>query len=474
MNEIKAAFWNLANLFETDMDELLNDEFNTNLGYNKTVKEEKIRQLANGIKSLWVKKNDNDIEINNSPDLMGFCEVENEYVLIELINAINPAKYNIAGYHNSKDIRGIDTCLIYAKDIFEYIDSRGYSINLRYPTRDIFYVHLKVKANNSDLHVLVNHWPSRRGRYESCRPNDTAYARNVSAEMCGTIVDQILKVDRSRLLQLPNIPFPNPSRSNENQNYLEEFEKAVTEDNFLKEIEHCWNRNILIMGDFNDEPFNESVIDYLGAVPDIQRCRQLREIFELRIRDERRWIDTNYKRYYLEEKPYLFNCMWKFYVNSNSDKRPITDYESMRNKNYKDDNDSDDVPKGTHYYWRDNIWNIFDQFIISRGLFYGNQQLKLEVDSVEIKSDGFRLKDNISQEKFDSIDDSSIFYKNKKRIHPILKSIPFDFSYIRNRYYYHKDKERWSYEQEKNDKPEQEPNKGFSDHFPIICRIKIL
>ena len=64
----------------------------------------------------------------------------------------------------SPDIREIDTCLIYSNSIFEFIKSKSYNMDLRYPTRDIFYVKLKVLSNNSNLHVFVNHWPSRRGK----------------------------------------------------------------------------------------------------------------------------------------------------------------------------------------------------------------------------------------------------------------------------------------------------------------------
>ncbi len=478
MNHIKVAFWNLSNMLENDNDKLLNDEFKTNLGYNKNVKKEKIKNIAKGIKRLKFiqsgKNNYEDYLENNEPDLMGFCEVENENVLLELINEINPTKYNIAGYANGPDVRGIDTCLIYSKEIFDCIDTKGYSIDLRYPTRDIFYVHLKVKKNNSDLYVLVNHWPSRRGRYESCRPNDTAYARNVAGEKSGIVVDKILKVDKNKLQELPNVNFPNPTKSNENQNYLEELEKLNSLTKFLEELDYHWNKNILIMGDFNDDPFNESIIDHLGAVPDIERCRELKNIFELRIKDERRWIDTNYKRYYIEEKPYLFNCMWKFYSTKNlqvqHDKNVKLDI-SGNNANFSD---KQNLPMGTHYYWRDNSWNLFDQFIISRGLFYGKQELLMDIESVDIAFQGFRLVDNISAEKFDTRENRSMFFKDRKRIHPAMKYTPFDFSYTKNRYYFIRDKEEWSYEQEKNERPEQESNRGYSDHFPITCNIRIL
>jgi len=61
---------------------------------------------------------------------------------------------------------------------------------------------------------------------------------------------------------------------------------------------------------------------------------------------------------YLELQAYFFNCMWKFLG------RP---------------------DEGTHYYsGSTNTMNLLDQFIISRGLYYGLQGLRLDQDSVEI------------------------------------------------------------------------------------------
>ena len=92
---------------------------------------------------------------------------------------------------------------VYSRDIFELIDTKGYSIDFRYPTRDILLTHLKVKYNDADLYILVNHWPSRRGKFESCQPNDTAHARKTVAESCGKIVDTILKIPKEELIQMP-------------------------------------------------------------------------------------------------------------------------------------------------------------------------------------------------------------------------------------------------------------------------------
>jgi hypothetical protein len=96
-------------------------------------------------------------------------------------------------------IRGIDTSLIYSGKLFELDESktRRHLVHLRYPTRKIFAVQLKVKQNNSALAVSVNHWPSRRsGRLE------TEPFRMTVASHCGQIVDRLLKLSRRDYLQI--------------------------------------------------------------------------------------------------------------------------------------------------------------------------------------------------------------------------------------------------------------------------------
>lgn len=61
---------------------------------------------------------------------------------------------------------------------------------------------------------------------------------------------------------------------------------------------------------------------------------------------------------YLGKRAYLFNCMWEWLG---------------------------DPDVGT-YFWGGSVnsMNLLDQLIISRGLFYGEQGLKLDLDTVEI------------------------------------------------------------------------------------------
>ena len=135
MTELKIAFWNLQNLFDTKLSEIAADfEYTPNEGWDQDAFDAKIKNLAQIIDLMHNGK---------GPDLFGVCEVENKDVAEELINACKRNDYELA-HIESDDIRGIDTSLIYSKDIFEIIgDPKGHNVHLRYPTRDIFQVDLK-------------------------------------------------------------------------------------------------------------------------------------------------------------------------------------------------------------------------------------------------------------------------------------------------------------------------------------------
>ena len=229
IGQLNVAFWNLQNLFDIEASKLASDlDFTPVNGWDRKAFEAKVSNLAEVVRLMFD---------GQGPDLLGVCEIENERVGEVLIKAIGRDDYALAHVEHP-DIRGIDTSLIYSTRHFEFDAARtqGHLVNLRYPTRDIFEVHLKVKANNSDLIVLVNHWPSRSiGRLE------TEPFRMTVASHCGRLLDNNVKLPRKEYLQLQD------------------------DDESLAIINERWDRNVLVMGDLNDEPWNRSVIDTLGG-----------------------------------------------------------------------------------------------------------------------------------------------------------------------------------------------------------------
>lgn len=316
MAEIKVAFWNVENLFDTTASELATDlEFTPEHGWTPAVFDLKVKNLATIIKQMHG---------GQGPDLLGLCEVENKDVVDRLLAEIGNPKYKVA-HVESPDIRGIDCSLIYSSEVFHAPlkkDMVGHLVHFRFPTRDIFQVKLKVKATNAELYVFVNHWPSRRqGQFES-EPH-----RITVAERCGQLVDQVLKYDRTDYAKVPNTTAG------------------------LVDLNARWNRNVLVMGDFNDEPFNRSVTDYLQAAKDLDKVEE-----EMRPAPKQE-IPTLHG--YLQRSAVLFNLSWPQLA----------------------------VPDtGTFFFsgGAANTMNLLDQFMVSRGLYFGKSALKVRAGSVRI------------------------------------------------------------------------------------------
>lgn len=313
MPRIKVAFWNLQNLFDTTASEIASDlEFTPKQGWTPEVLERKLDNLAAVI---------NLMHGGQGPDLLGVCEIENASVARRLIERLSRRDLKLA-HVESPDIRGIDVSLIYSDTIFELAgDPVGHLVHLRFPTRNIFEVPLRVRETGAELHVLANHWPSRMQGEAESEP-----FRISVAEHCGRLVDQALKLTREEFLALPN--------------------RTAS----LKQLNDRWNRNVLVMGDFNDEPFNRSVLDYLLATRD-------RDHVEVEIKASRgRKLPE--PRDYLTQWAYVLNCMWPLLG------RPGTG--------------------SFHFSEAVNPMLLLDQFSISRGLLLGTSGLRADLNTVRI------------------------------------------------------------------------------------------
>lgn len=211
---MRVMFYNCENLFDPADDSLKVDESFTPEGNNHWSNYKywkKQNNLAQVISALggW-----------ETPAIIGLCEVENRHVLINLAynTSLKKYKYGII-HHESPDRRGIDVALLYQKQKFNVLSDTAYQVYFPFDTasrtRDILYV--KGIALNSDtLHIFVSHWPSKYGGAFVTIPKRKYVAKKIKSYS-----DEILK--------------KNP--------------KA----------------HILIMGDFNDTPVDESVTQGLKA-----------------------------------------------------------------------------------------------------------------------------------------------------------------------------------------------------------------
>jgi hypothetical protein len=235
----------------------------------------KIGQLAHIIRQM---------NGGRGPDVLGVCEIENEHVLRQLIEvlALTTRDYDVA-HADTGDERGIDVAFLFDRAIFEKREQFSQVILKRNATRDLFQVTLGIRASGRELIVIGNHWPARSaGVYES--------------EPYRILAAETLSYWHERIIDIKGADMP-----------------------------------VLAMGDFNDEPFNRSLVDY--ALSTLQAAKVLNT-----------------------RSPRFFNLMWPLHG------------ERL----------------GTHHF--ENFANLLDQFLASRPLLERGASLRVDPESVRIEA----------------------------------------------------------------------------------------
>ena len=191
--KILIGFYNCENFYDTiNQANVVDEEFlpNSEKKYNEAAYETKATRLANVIYKLGVVENANGIA------LLGLAEIENKMVLTKLTSSLLLKKYHYKFIHfDSKDPRGVDVALIYNPAQFTPYQYFPFSLSDEthfntYATRDILYV--KGRLMNEWVHILVNHWPSRRGGEQS-----SSKKRIWASTICKNIMDSVYKSDPS-------------------------------------------------------------------------------------------------------------------------------------------------------------------------------------------------------------------------------------------------------------------------------------
>jgi hypothetical protein len=263
----RIVFYNVENLFDVYNDSLKNDDEFTAEGerhWNNYRFYKKLNNLSKVLISIgeW-----------NPPSVVGLCEIENRFVLNKLIYETPLKSFDFKIIHfESPDRRGIDVAFLYRKSRFEPL--YYYPVHIYFPddpeskTRDILYVKGLMGATDT-VHFFVNHWPSRYGGYEESKPK-----RMFVASVLRSKIDSILSVN--------------------------------------------YNSNIIIMGDFNDEPADESISAVLGAKSDTFDLKNNKLVDLMGLIKKNNMIGTN--KYQSE-----WSVIDQFIVSGNllSDKNPL-------------------------------------------------------------------------------------------------------------------------------------------------------
>lgn len=273
------TWWNVENLFDVNRSELRPSwqakELKRELkGWTKTVMDRKIKNL-----SLVIKQ----INENKGPDLLGVCEIENENVVKKLLSSLNipGRKYKVL-HHDTKDKRGIDIAFIYDSDKYSYDGKMfNYEVLKRSATRDILQVNLTTSAGN-ELIIIGNHWPARAGG---------KYRSEPYRMMAGETLSYWMK----RIQEIKGKKVP-----------------------------------VLLMGDFNDEPYSRSLTEYALST------------------------NNRYKVVY-GRNPYLYNLMWE-----------------LKGKRV-----------GSYVYNSEPI--MIDQFLVPKGIVLDGGKFKIKKDSVRLE-----------------------------------------------------------------------------------------
>lgn len=277
-------WWNLENLFDSanspSRPAWLQKKLKSELkGWTVDVLDQKLTNLADIISRM-----------NNGtgPDILGVCEVENSVVLEKLIQKVKlkvQRNYKVI-HHDTNDNRGIDVAFIYDVDRYSY-DGNQFSLEImkRNATRDLFQVQLTTKDGN-ELVVIGNHWPARSaGKYES-EPYRMMVGENLS-----------YWIERIHEVKLEEVGEKHPA--------------------------------ILLMGDFNDNPYDRSLTEYLRSTGTLEKVKN----------------STSH---------IMFNLMYPFV--------------------------GGDI--GTYVYG--NEVNVLDQFIVSRSMVVDYYKYPFQVNSVQI------------------------------------------------------------------------------------------
>ena len=180
------AFWNVENYYAPFSDSLKRDPAFSPQGVNHWTWSRFITKRDAMAKAIIA------MSAEEPPVIIGLCEVENRFVLEQLVKQtpLSFAGYRIV-HRDGPDERGVDVALLYRPDRFRVLSTRFFTVRLPDPlqfTREILYTK-GVLDDLDTLHLFVNHWPSKWGGAKASMGR-----RLAAAQRLGTSVDSIFSL----------------------------------------------------------------------------------------------------------------------------------------------------------------------------------------------------------------------------------------------------------------------------------------
>ncbi|ABL65068.1 endonuclease/exonuclease/phosphatase family protein [Chlorobium phaeobacteroides] len=211
-DSLLVMWWNAENLFDSINDPAVDDDDFTPEGKFRWT-EKKLQLKLMRVQHLFNAINSHP-QYSAYPDIIAFAETENKKVFAKAIGVIKSGGYKMV-YHESGDPRGIDIGLAFNSRKVVFKASKAYQIPVDdKPSRPVIVAEFSVFSH--PFHIVLNHWPSRAFDIRWTEPK-----RIGAATVVRHIADSLLQKNS----------------------------KA----------------DIIIMGDFNDEPENRSLKKVLGS-----------------------------------------------------------------------------------------------------------------------------------------------------------------------------------------------------------------
>ena len=193
-DSLSVMFWNVENFFDwrNDSTTVSDVEFSAAGERHWTWKRFQAKANAFAKALFWV-----EAETGRLPDIIGLEEVENAFVLRQVLQktALRKLDYKYVHY-DSPDRRGIDVALLYRTSRLELLDSKPchlFAADSVMATRDILLC--VFQRDSAKVAVLVNHHPSKYGGAAESEPR-----RRIAVERLRFLADSLAAIGIDRII----------------------------------------------------------------------------------------------------------------------------------------------------------------------------------------------------------------------------------------------------------------------------------
>ena len=195
---LSVMFWNVENFFDWRNDSTTVSDLEFSPAGERHWTWKRFQAKANSFaKALfWIEE-----ETGRLPDIVGLEEVENAFVLRQILQktALRKLDYKYVHY-DSPDRRGIDVALLYRSSRLELLDSKPchlYAADTVMATRDILLGRFRFQedTDTTGFAVLVNHHPSKYGGAAESEPR-----RRLAVERLRAVADSLAAIGIDRII----------------------------------------------------------------------------------------------------------------------------------------------------------------------------------------------------------------------------------------------------------------------------------